>query len=144
MSSPLNINLLIPFKDNKGKRLDLYRKELGSFKEALSKRVEEFKAELVQVFGRDFQLTITARSDGHAKKFYWRFTSSSRDRKYNRLHAESIVDYLDTCHPDRKAWLKELEEELIYINANLKLVKGMLDAIDQSLVELASLRSAQL
>ena len=41
-----------------------------------------------------------------------------------------------------KLRLKETEEELIYINANLKLIKGMLDSIDQAVDEKAELRSA--
>ena len=54
MSVPLNINLIIPFKDNKAGRLNLYRKEIEAFKEMLGQRVEELKEELVSVFGRGF------------------------------------------------------------------------------------------
>lgn len=142
MSSPLNINLIIPFKDNKAGRLNLYRKEIEAFKEMLGQRVEELKEELVSLLGEDFELTLAARSDGNSRKYYWRFKSSKRDRKYNRLHADSIVEYLRVFDDERKLRLKETEEELIYINANLKLIKGMLDSIDQSVDEKAELRSA--
>ena len=142
MSSPLNINLIIPFKDNKAGRLNLYRKEIEVFKEMLGQRVEELKEELVSLFGENFELTLAARSDGNSRKYYWRFKSSKRDRKYNRLHADSIVEYLRVFDDERKLRLKETEEELIYINANLKLIKGMLDSIDQAVNEKAELRSA--
>jgi hypothetical protein len=142
MSSPLNINLIIPFKDNKAGRLNLYRKEIEAFKEMLGQRVEELKEELVSLFGENFELTLAARSDGNSRKYYWRFKSSKRDRKYNRLHAGSIVEYLRVFDDERKLRLKETEEELIYINANLKLIKGMLDSIDQAVDEKAELRSA--
>lgn len=142
MSSPLNINLIIPFKDNKAGRLNLYRKEIEVFKEMLGQRVEELKEELVSLFGENFELTLAARSDGNSRKYYWRFKSSKRDRKYNRLHAGSIVEYLRVFDDKRKLRLKETEEELIYINANLKLIKGMLDSIDQAVDEKAELRSA--
>ena len=142
MSSPLNINLIIPFKDNKAGRLNLYRKEIEAFKEMLGQRVEELKEELVSLLGEDFELTLAARSDGNSRKYYWRFKSSKRDRKYNRLHAGSIVEYLRVFDDERKLRLKETEEELIYINANLKLIKGMLDSIDQAVNEKAELRSA--
>lgn len=142
MSVPLNINLIIPFKDNKAGRLNLYRKEIEAFKEMLGQRVEELKEELVSLFGEGFELTLAARSDGNSRKYYWRFKSSKRDRKYNRLHADSIVEYLRVFDDERKLRLKETEEELIYINANLKLIKGMLDSIDQSVDEKAELRSA--
>tara|TARA_B100000953_G_scaffold285476_1_gene266083 strand:+ start:217 stop:651 length:435 start_codon:yes stop_codon:yes gene_type:complete len=142
MSVPLNINLIIPFKDNKAGRLNLYRKEIEAFKEMLGQRVEELKEELVSLLGEDFELTLAARSDGNSRKYYWRFKSSKRDRKYNRLHADSIVEYLRVFDDERKLRLKETEEELIYINANLKLIKGMLDSIDQAVDEKAELRSA--
>jgi hypothetical protein len=142
MTVPLNINLIIPFKDNKAGRLNLYRKEIEAFKEMLGQRVEELKEELVSLFGENFELTLAARSDGNSRKYYWRFKSSKRDRKYNRLHAGSIVEYLRVFDDERKLRLKETEEELIYINANLKLIKGMLDSIDQAVDEKAELRSA--
>ncbi|MCG8612261.1 MAG: hypothetical protein MI864_17195 [Pseudomonadales bacterium] len=144
MSIPLNINLIIPFKDNKGNRLDLYRNEIEAFKERLSDRVKELKDELISLFGEKFELTISARSDGNSRKYYWRFKSSKRDRKYNRLHADTVVEYLRKYDHNRKLRLRELEEELIYINANLKLIKGMLDAIDQSEDERGALRAAEI
>lgn len=128
---PLNLNILIPFKDNKGQRRNLYRKEIVRYSERLDGRVVELRLELVELFGPDFALNITARSDGNSKKYYWRFKSSKRDRKFNRLGASAVLDYLKAYDEQRRLRVKEIEEELIYINGNLKLVKGMLDAIDQ-------------
>lgn len=125
-----NINLLIPFKDNKGDRLNLYKREIESFKSALEGRVETIKESIEEKIQRS-EITILARSDGNSKKYYWRFKSSARDRKYNRLNSEPVIQYLQTLQHEIIAWLVEIEEELIYINANLKLVKGMLDSIDQ-------------
>jgi hypothetical protein len=142
MSIPLNINLIIPFKDNKGERLNLYRNEIEVFKNNLGDRVEELKEELVSLFGEDFELTIAPRSDGNSRKYYWRFKSSKRDRKYNRLHVGTVIEYVGQFDDNRKLWLKEVEEELIYINANLKLLKGMMDAIEQSENERSELIAA--
>ena len=142
MTLPLNINLIIPFKDNKGRRLSLYRGEIETFREGLAGRVEELKEELGELFGEAVELTIAARSDGNSRKYYWRFKSSKRDRKYNRLHTDSVVDYLSVFDDSRKLRLREVEEELIYVNANLKLIKGMLDAIDQSVEEREALIAA--
>lgn len=128
---PLNINILIPFKDNKGQRRNLYRLEIVRFSERLDSRVVELRSELIDMFGPDFALNITARSDGNSKKYYWRFKSSKRDRKFNRLGVSSVLEYLAEFDDQRRLRVKEIEEELIYINGNLKLVKGMLDAIDQ-------------
>lgn len=128
---PLNINILIPFKDNKGQRRNLYRLEIVRFSERLDSRVVDLRSELIDLFGADFALNITARSDGNSKKYYWRFKSSKRDRKFNRLGVSSVLEYLAEFDDQRRLRVKEIEEELIYINGNLKLVKGMLDAIDQ-------------
>ena len=49
MALPLNINLIIPFKDNKGERLKLYLGEMESFQGRLNNRVEELKEELVDI-----------------------------------------------------------------------------------------------
>lgn len=139
MSIPLNINLIIPFKDNKGDRLKSYRREIEGFRDALDLHVLKLKSDLTELFDSNFDLTLAARSDGNSKKYYWRFKSSKRDRKYNRLSAESIKEYLSVFDHDQKIVLIELEQELIYVNANLKLVKGMLDSIDQVVEESQSL-----
>ena len=143
MTIPLNLNLIIPFKDNKGSRLNLYRKEIEAFKNDLVERVEELKEELNVLCGKSFELTIAARSDGYTKKFYWRFKSSKRDRKYNRLNTELIIEYLKNMSDAVKLGLKEIEEELIIINANMRLIKGMLDSIEQSETERKALISAE-
>ena len=139
MDSPLNINLIIPFKDNKRARRNLYRTEIDRFRSELEGRVTELRGDIEQLFGSEFELTISSRSDGTTKKFYWRFRSSKRDRKYVRLNANSVVEYFRTLNPDQVIKLKLVEEELIYINANLRLLKGMTDAIVQSETEMAGL-----
>lgn len=138
MTDPLNINLIIPFKDNKDNkdtRLQLYRNEIERYKTQLCDRVTELQGDLESLFGQKFELTLAPRSDGNARKYYWRFKSSKRDRKYNRLNAETVVEYVKNFEPTRKRRLIEIEEELIYINANLKLIKGIIDAIEQSIAE---------
>ena len=132
MIFPLNINLIIPFKDNKGERLKLYLSNIEVFKTQLLDRVEELKIELDSLFGDMFELSISARSDGSTKKYFWRFKSRKQDRTFNRLHAESVVEYLSKIHDDRKLRVKEMEVELIHINANLKILKNLKDAIDQT------------
>jgi len=144
MSFPLNINLIIPFKDNKGERLKLYMADIEAFKLQLESRVTELKDELDDIFGGMFELTITARSDGNSKKFFWRFKSSKQDRKFNRLQADSVVEYLSGVDDKRKLRVKEVELELIYINANLKLLKGMKDSIAQSVNEADMLLQANI
>jgi hypothetical protein len=151
MSFPLNINLIIPFKDNKGDRLKLYLADIKVFKVQLELRVEDLKNDLDEIFGTTFELTISARSDGSVKKYYWRFKSSKQDRKYNRLRAESVLKYLATVDETRRFRVKEVESELLFrvkeveselldINANMKLLKGMVDSIELSMKEKQLLR----
>lgn len=140
-NSPLNINLIIPFKDNRVGRLDLYVQEIHSFKERLEAEIEIFKDKLDTIFGEDFELSIVGRSDGNSKRFYWRFKSSKRDRKFCRLVADTIRDYIGQFSEYQIQQIKQIEEQIIYINANLKLLKGILDSIEISKTEITELHS---
>ncbi len=142
MTIPLNINLLIPFKDNEGARRNLYRKEVERFRDRLEARATELRDDLITNFGEEFELTIAGRSDGTTTKYFWRFRSSKRDRKYVRLNAKTVTDYVRVLDPNQVLQLKDIEEELIYLNANLRLLKGFIDAIEQSESELVELRAA--
>ena len=142
MSFPLNINLIIPFKDNEGNRLRLYIRSIMDFKLQLEERVEEVLSDLDSLFAGKCKLTITSRSDGHAKKYFWRFKTRDSDRKFHRVTAEPVVEYLSTVHEQQRLRVREHEMELIYINANLKLLKGMMDSIEQSVEEIDVLVSS--
>ena len=144
MNPSLNINLLIPFKDNKGARRNLYKIEIENFRAKLDGRASELGDDLVTLFGEDCEIAINSRSDGTTRKYYWRFRSSKRDRKYVRLSADSLKDYLRGLDPNQLIQLKGLEEELIYLNANLRLLKAMSESIDQSESEMAELRELAL
>ena len=140
MADSLNINLLIPFKDNSGARRNLYKAEIEKFRAQLDARASEIGDDLATIFGDNFELAISSRSDGTTRKYFWRFRSSKRDRKYVRLAAVSIQDYLRSLDREEMRHLKILEEEIIYLNANLRLLKAMADSIEQSENEIAELR----
>ena len=140
MADSLNINLLIPFKDNSGARRNLYKAEIEKFRAQLDARASEIGDDLATIFGDNFELAISSRSDGTTRKYFWRFRSSKRDRKYVRLAAVSIQDYLRSLDREEIRHLKVLEEEIIYLNANLRLLKAMADSIEQSENEIAELR----
>jgi hypothetical protein len=118
----------------------LYLADINVFKEQLELKVEDLKNDLDEIFGTTFELTISARSDGSVKKYYWRFKSSKQDRKYNRLRAESVLKYLATVDETRRFRVKEVESELLGINANMKLLKGMVDSIELMMKENQLLR----
>ena len=140
MADSVNINLLIPFKDTSGARRNLYKAEIEKFRAQLDARASEIGDDLATIFGDNFELAISSRSDGTTRKYFWRFRSSKRDRKYVRLAAVSIQDYLRSLDREEKRHLKVLEEEIIYLNANLRLLKAMADSIEQSENEIAELR----
>ena len=106
----------------------------------VSGRASEIGDDLATIFGDNFELAISSRSDGTTRKYFWRFRSSKRDRKYVRLAAVSIQDYLRSLDREEMRHLKVLEEEIIYLNANLRLLKAMADSIEQSENEIAELR----
>lgn len=140
--SPLNINLIIPFKDNIGDRQKLYLIEIDRFRESLEAEVESIKSELEDLFGKDFEISIVGRSDGNSKRYYWRFKSSKKDRKFNRLNSDSLSGYLSKFSDGQKTQLKDIERSIIYINANLKLVKGMIDSLAQCNNEIQSVHES--
>ncbi len=139
-NSPLNLNLIIPFKDNKESARKLYLGELIQFKESLEFRVSELKTKLVDRFGSELKISIAARSDGGVKRYYWRFTSKLKKRTFNRLCDHQVQAYLFSEF-DRAAILslKEIEEELIYINGNMKIAKSIETAINKFDEEVADL-----
>jgi len=142
-TNPLNINLIIPFKDNKGDKQRLHAKCLKGFYDELEYRVEELRLDLPMFFGKDFELVILTRGGAGAKMYYWRFRSIKRSRKYCRLADEIVTDYISDLHADLRLRLREIEEDLIYINANMKVLYTFRDAMEKSKDELSSLRLIQ-
>lgn len=139
-NSPLNLNLIIPFKDNKESARKLYLGELIAFRGDLEFRVNELKSKLIDRFGSELKISIAARSDGGVKRYYWRFTSKLKKRTFNRLCEPQVQAYLDSEF-DRAAILnlKEIEEELIYINGNMKIAKSIESTIKKFDEEVANL-----
>ena len=131
-NSPLNLNLIIPFKDNKGGSQKLYRNDLAKFCTELDLRVDDLKSGLAERFGAKLKVAISSRSDGGVKRYYWRFTSKSKKRTFNRLYDEVVFEYLGSNFDREEVIsLKAVEEELIYINANLKVIKSIENAISK-------------
>ena len=122
----------------------MYVRDLEAFRDSLDSHALKIKTDIEEFFGSNFKLAITPRSDGIAKKYFWRFKSGGGDRKYNRLHAESVREYIDIFHYSQKVVLIEAEQEFIYINANLRLIKHMLDCIEQSTSETAEMLAINL
>lgn len=116
----------------------MYLQEIERFRKALETEIESIKSELDDLFGKDFELSLVGRSDGNAKRYYWRFKSSKKDRKFNRLNSDSLHEYLNRFSDIQKTQLKEIERTIIYINANLKMVKGMIDSLAQCNDEIQS------
>lgn len=129
MNLPLNINLILPFKDNKGFRQKLLDNELCSFESELLEHVESLKCSLAERSVASLKITIMPRSDGSVKMYYWRFKSSKQSRAYSRLSAPIFKTYLDSLDYETVVTLKKVECELIYINFNLKVIKSLRGAI---------------
>ena len=140
---PLNINLIIPFKDNIGDKQRLHQRRLNDFKDELEFRVDELRSSLPVLFGEDFELAIMARGEAGTKRYYWRFRSNKRDRKYNRLDDAEVTDYIRNFHDSLRLRLGEIEEELIYINANMKVLNTFRDALNKSKKEILSVKLIQ-
>ncbi len=139
-NSPLNLNLIIPFKDNKDFSKKLYMKELSQFRDDLEGRVVDLKSKLNERFGSALKISIASRSDGGVKRYYWRFTSKLQKRTFNRLCEPQLQAYLN-AEFGRSAILslKEIEEELIYINGNMKIARTIETTLKKFDEEITSL-----
>jgi hypothetical protein len=126
------INIYIPFKDIKGIRQRRFLTDSESVLTDLEKRVGDLKKEVQTLFGDKLQIAIVGRSDGGALAYYWRYRSTQKDRKFRRLANQDWKDYIGTLDKTRLGALRTIEDELIYMNANVKLIKAMRDAIAKS------------
>jgi len=134
---PLNLNLIIPFKDKKGIWKNRLLLELNKYEGQLHQRVIDLKAELLKAFKVSFGLSIAKRAGTTSNKYYWRMTSRNSKRTYNRLFDEPILKFLEDGFSRREvADLKKVENELILINANLRLVYHLKGSIKDSEREL--------
>ncbi len=139
INSPLNLNLIIPFKDKKGIRKNRLLLELRKYEEQLHQSVVDLKSELSKAFKSSFGLSITKRTGTTSNKYYWRMTSRNSKRTFNRLFDEPILKFLGDGFSRREvADLKKVEDELILINANLRLVYHLKGSIIDSESELKS------
>ncbi len=142
---PLNLNLIIPFKDKKGIRKTRLLVELKKYEKQLHQRVVDLKAELLTVFKSSFGLSITKRTGTTSNKYYWRKTSRKSKRTYNRLSDECIINFLNDGFSRREVRdLQDAENELILINANLRLVYHIEGAIKDTAKELTNTHEMEL
>ena len=131
------LNLIIPFKDKKGIRQNRLLLELNKYEGQLHQRVVDLKSELSKAFKSSFGLSITKRTGTTSNKYYWRMTSRNSKRTFNRLFDEPILKLLENGFSRREVSdLKKVEDELILINANLRLVYHLKGSITDSEREL--------
>ncbi|EIF42846.1 hypothetical protein DOK_11716 [gamma proteobacterium BDW918] len=141
--SPLNINLIISFKDNKREWRSRLDREIESQMLLIDERVREIKEEMIPVFGPDFEIAIFARANRAARSFTWRYRASTKNRKHARLCDPSFAEVLARLHPDQRITLRSIEVELLALNANLSILGAIKNAsleFDTSREELANIK----
>lgn len=143
-NSPLNLNLIISFKDNKeGVHARLLR-EIDDFAGELDERVSQIKGEIETLFGTDFPLSIYVRALKTTRTYFWRYRGKAAQRKYARLTDSIFKPVVTSLHPDQVITLRSIESELLTINANLLVIHALKNAIAdivegrQRLVELTA------
>ncbi len=134
-ADPLNLNLIIPFKDKKGLKKNLLLQRLSVFETQLHERVTLLKEEIADTISNHGGLAIAIKKSRGLAKYYWRLTTRSSKRMHTRLFDGSIQEFVQKRFDDREQHiLIYAEEELIYINENLKLVNTIqtsLERVDQ-------------
>ena len=119
---PLNINLIIPFKD---KKRDGLRNDLSIVEAEMKKVVEKLNLEISDTCGEDFKLSILAKRAGKTTRYYWRFKSSKNDRSFKRIYDPAVKEYLETKSSHMQLFILDMENILNIINANLIAIAGI-------------------
>ncbi|POP51573.1 hypothetical protein C0068_16690 [Zhongshania marina] len=127
--SPLNLNLIISFKDNKERGHTQLLREIDDFAVELDDRVSEIKGEMEPLFGKDFPLSIYVRALKTTRTYFWRYRGKAAQRKYARLTDPIFQPVVASLHPDQLITLRSMESELLTINANLVVVHALKNAL---------------
>jgi len=140
--SPLNINLIISFKDNKRGWRSRLDREIEAHMILIEERVQEIKEEMIPIFGPDFEIGIFARANRAARSFTWRYRATSKNRKHARLCDPSFSEVWSRLHHDQRIVLRSIEQELLALNANLSIlgaIKNASSEYDDSVEDLRNL-----
>lgn len=90
--------------------------------------IDDIKLQLDELTLEQFPLSIQKRRVGAYDQYFWRFKSNkgnNQQRRFVRLSHEDLEDFLETCPHDFLLQLKRIEEMLIKLNANMKLVASL-------------------
>lgn len=126
---PLNLNLIISFKDNRQGAHSQLLREIEDFVSAMDQRIGEIKAEMEPLFGEAFPITIAPRTLKSSRTYYWRYRAKDAQRKYARLSDPLFKPVIAGLHPDQIMTLKSVENEVLAINANLVVTHSLTTAI---------------
>ena len=131
MDSPLNINLIIPFKDNNDLGKNTTKRRMVDFQNEILSRVDDISDYLKSRFGSDFGLQIKRRNSRGIVGFHWRIIEKDNKSIFRRLNDDQCIDLLKT-NLDREGRLEmvEIEKELLCLNANMRVSKIIEQSID--------------
>lgn len=126
----ISLNLIIPFKDNKGEKLEAYLSELFQYQETLFRRADELQSELDMILDDEFEMRLVKRKLKNGFQYSWRFKSSKKNRTPTRLSDPKKIEYLKTLHHDYRSFVVYIESNLLPVNSNLDLVSQMIAIIE--------------
>lgn len=133
------INIYIPFKDNKDEtKQSLFLGRLKADSDRIEKRIEALRAD-AEVLAGDIKIGVVCRSDNGTPTYYWRYKSKTKNRKFHRLSNKDLFEYLCSFTTERMDTLIRIEEEIIYCNANLKILYKYRSEISKTNSELNKL-----
>ena len=110
--------------------------------------IDNIKLQLSELTLEQFPLSIQKRRVGAHDQYFWRFKSSkgnNQQRRFVRLSHEDLEDFLETCQHDFLLQLKRIEEMLIKLNANMRLIASLgaiVSDYNQQMKSLMMLQSA--
>lgn len=133
------INIYIPFKDNKdGRKQSHFLGVLNVDIQNIDKKIDSLISDAKVLVG-DIDIGIVCRSDNGTPAYYWRYKSKIKGRKFYRLSNDDLFDYLCTLPSRHIDTLGGIEEDLIYCNANLRIIYKFKNEIKKTNLEIEDL-----
>ena len=115
------------------------------FQNEILLRVDDLNDYLKSRFGNDFSLQIKKRNSRGIIGFYWRVLKQDNKNVFRRLTEKPVIEILNSLLDKRgRLEVLEIEEELLCLNANMRISKLIEQNIEQLITDQQQLSETQL
>lgn len=136
MDSPLNLNLILTFKDNSENGSNIILQNLATLEQNIIERASQLEAYKNSLFEDFTKLEIVIRNHRSTLTICWREKKPKNYRDYYRLNSNQLSDCIESIRGSKLEWLFEIEKEVLILNGNLKLISWHRSILKNTQVEL--------